>query len=344
MSDSRGFHSTYTRIQSILGLLVNIGSLRESMDQSHYASEDPYALLVYPSEVRFSPLRSSHCCFVSPTPSRGLTARMFSRAQTPIHFLQYRGARTSARPTPPPSPLSPLSSPLPPILSPLPQILSPPLPVSSPPLPASPTYPLGYRAAMIRLRAESPSTSHPLPLPSPIVLPHTRESVAMMRVVAPSTYILAPRSGILPSETPPSRTPPLLPIPLPTPLTPLLLPSTDCREGVSEVTLPPQNRLCIALGPRYEVGESSSAPTARTTRGFRADYGFIGTLDDEIRRAHARTARLMKTEAKHFCEAWIQSIDASDTTRSEVRALWTIVLAQQTEIARLRAADRTRQS
>ncbi|GKB89036.1 hypothetical protein Tco_0961308 [Tanacetum coccineum] len=42
--------------------------------------------------------------------------------------------------------------------------------------------------------------------------------------------------------------------------------------------------LCIALGPRYEIGESSSAPTARPTGGFRADYGFVGTLDAEIRR------------------------------------------------------------
>ncbi|GKF39038.1 hypothetical protein Tco_0119099, partial [Tanacetum coccineum] len=64
---------------------------------------------------------------------------------------------------------------------------------------------------------------------------------------------------------------------------PLLLPSTDCRAGVSEVTLPPQKRLRIALGLRYEVGESSSAPTARPTRGFRADYRFVATLDDEIR-------------------------------------------------------------
>ncbi|GJY02293.1 hypothetical protein Tco_0360445 [Tanacetum coccineum] len=76
--------------------------------------------------------------------------------------------------------------------------------------------------------------------------------MAMMRDVAPSTYILASRS-----ETPLSGTPPLLPIPLPH----LLLPSTDCR-----------------------VGESSSAPTARPTRGFRADYGFVGTLDGKIRR------------------------------------------------------------
>nr|GEV07543.1 hypothetical protein [Tanacetum cinerariifolium] len=83
-------------------------------------------------------------------------------------------ARLLAIPTLSPSPLSPWSSPLP-------QMLSPPLRISPPPLPASPTFSLGYRAAMIRLRDESPSTSYPLPL-----------------------------------STPPSGTPPLLPIPLPT--------------------------------------------------------------------------------------------------------------------------------
>nr|GEU95441.1 hypothetical protein [Tanacetum cinerariifolium] len=50
------------------------------------------------------------------------------------------------------------------------------------------------------------------------------------------------------------------------------------------VTLPPQKRLCITLGPKYEVDKSSSASTARPTGGFRADYGFVATLDDEIRR------------------------------------------------------------
>ncbi|GKD60477.1 hypothetical protein Tco_1297986, partial [Tanacetum coccineum] len=185
-----------------------------------------------------------------PPPVHRVTARMSVRAQTPISLpSDIEVSRLLSIPTSPPSPLSPLSSPLPPILSPLPQILSPPLHVSSPPLPASPTYPLGYRGAMIRLRAKTPSTSY-----------------------------------LLPSSTPPSRTPPLLPIPLPTPSPPLLLPSTDYRAGVSEVTLPPQKRFCIALGPKYEVSKSSSAPTARSIRGFRADYGFVGTLDDEIRR------------------------------------------------------------
>ncbi|GJS00291.1 hypothetical protein Tco_0316799 [Tanacetum coccineum] len=78
----------------------------------------------------------------------------------------------------------PLSSPpaslLLPWLSLLPQIPSPPLPVQSPPLPlpsppthTSPTCaeaPLGYRVAMIQWRAASPSTHHPLEIPSPLLL------------------------------------------------------------------------------------------------------------------------------------------------------------------------------
>ncbi|GKE74215.1 hypothetical protein Tco_1536256 [Tanacetum coccineum] len=203
-----------------------------------------------------------------------VTARMSIRDQPPTPFWSDTEiAKLLDMPSPPPSPLSLLSSPLP-------KIPSPPLPVSSPvlvsslPLPASLTYPLGYRAAMIWLRAKAPSTSHPLPLPSPIVLLRTRAFVAMMRDAAPSTYILATRS-----EAPPSRKPPLLPILLPTPSPPLLFPSTDRRAVVHEVCLPPRKRLCFALGLRYEVGESSSIPTTRPIGGFRADYGFVATLD-----------------------------------------------------------------
>ncbi|GKB47346.1 hypothetical protein Tco_0898099, partial [Tanacetum coccineum] len=84
------------------------------------------------------------------------------------------------------------------------------------------------------------------------------------------------------SDAPPSRIPPLLPIPLPTSLPPLNLLSTDRRADRPDVTLPPRKRLGIALGPRYEVGESSSAPTARPPGGFRADYGFVVTVDRKI--------------------------------------------------------------
>ncbi|GKB66520.1 hypothetical protein Tco_0927932 [Tanacetum coccineum] len=62
------------------------------------------------------------------------------------------------------------------------------------------------------------------------------------------------------------------------------------------------------------------------------------------RRSHARTARLMQGEARATCEAWSQSINANDTTHSEVRALRTMVLAQHTEIGDLRATDHRRQA
>ncbi|GJS25319.1 hypothetical protein Tco_0453951 [Tanacetum coccineum] len=113
--------------------------------------------------------------------------------------------------------------------------------------------------------------------------------MVLMRAVAPSTYINTPRSrtpssGTPPPGTQPLGTPPILPIPLPTSLLPLPLPSTDRRADVPEAVLPPQKRLCIAPGPRFEVGEFSFAATS-PTGGFRADYGFVGTLDAEIRQA-----------------------------------------------------------
>ncbi|GJU26897.1 putative reverse transcriptase domain-containing protein [Tanacetum coccineum] len=120
----------------------------------------------------------------------------------------------------------------------LPPILSP-LHVSSPP-PASPTYPLGYRAAMIRLRAEAPSTS--CSPPPHIILSHTR------------------------ADTPPSGTPTIRHT-VPTSSPHLHLPSADHEADRPEVCLPPRKRLCIA----------------RLTGGFRVDYGFVATMDREVR-------------------------------------------------------------
>ncbi|GJZ57057.1 hypothetical protein Tco_0612551 [Tanacetum coccineum] len=251
-----------------------------------------------------------------PHPAYRVTARISIRDEPPTSFWSdTEVARLLAIPTPPPSLLSPWSSPLPQIpSSPLP--VSSPVPVISPSPPASPIRLLGYRAAMIRLRGEAPSTSHSLPLPPPIILSHTR------------------------SDAPSSRTQPLLPIPLPTSSPPLHILSTDLRANRPKVTLPPWKRLGIALDLRYEVGESSSAPTARppggapatndtelgrrmtefTTR-VRQDTDEIYTrLDDKQserqlmagrlnmlyrdRRVHARTARLMEAEARMSREAW----------------------------------------
>ncbi|GJV38321.1 hypothetical protein Tco_1410798 [Tanacetum coccineum] len=175
---------------------------------------------------------------------------------------------------------------------PLPLILLP-LPVSSPP-PASPIRPLGYRVAMIRLRAEAQSTSHSLPLPPPIILSHTR------------------------SDAPLSGTPPLLSIPLPTSSPPLHLLSTDRRADRPEVTLPPWKRLGIALGPRYEVGESSSAPTTRPLGGFKVDY-------DNMKFRVAATLGFLR-----------------QNTQTEI--YYVQVVAQQAVITKLQATDRKRQA
>ncbi|GKE01830.1 hypothetical protein Tco_1389813 [Tanacetum coccineum] len=217
-----------------------------------------------------------------PHPAYRVTARIsiLALVPTPV-WSDAEVARLLAISTPPSSPLSPWSSPLPqipspplpPILSPLPvspplpQIPSPPLPVSSPvPVlslspPASPIRPLGYRAAMIRLRADAASTSHSLPLPPPIILSHTRPD--------------APSSG--------------------TPLLHLLF--TGHKEDRHEVTLPPRKRLGIALGPRYEIGESSSDAAARPAGGLRADYGFVATMNREIRHDLERDVRYGITDS-----------------------------------------------
>ncbi|GKB99104.1 hypothetical protein Tco_0985241 [Tanacetum coccineum] len=177
-------------------------------------------------------------------------------------------ARLLAISTPP---LSPWSSPLPQIPSPS-LLLSPPSHVLSPAPPPSPIRSLGYGAAMIWMRAEAASTSHSLPLPPPFILSPTRPD--------------APSLGI----------PPPLPISVLTSSPPLLLPSASCKEDRPEVTLPPWKRLSIALGPGYKVEESSSA-ASRPAGGLRADYGFVATMDREIRRDPEREVRYGITDS-----------------------------------------------
>nr|GEZ83749.1 putative reverse transcriptase domain-containing protein [Tanacetum cinerariifolium] len=244
-----------------------------------------------------------------PHPAYRMTARISIPAPVPMPaWSDSKIVRLLAMSSPPASPLSPWSLPPPRIpFLPLPPILSPPSPVLSPAPPPSPIRSLGYRAAMIRLRAEAASTSH-----SP----------------------------------------------------PLQLPSASRKEDRPEVTLPSWKKLGITLGPRYEVGESSSAAAARPAGGLRADYGFVATMDREImcnpererqdtdeiymrlddeqterqllagrlnmlfrdRRAHAYTRHLMETEAKMSREAWIRSTDASDLVRGDVMSLRTTII------------------
>ncbi|GJY67220.1 hypothetical protein Tco_0469458 [Tanacetum coccineum] len=257
-----------------------------------------------------------------PHPAYRVTARISIRDEPPTPFWSDTDvARLLAMPTPPPSPLSLWSSPLPQIpspplpliLSPLPVsspfLVSPPLPLAPPPLPISPTYPLGNRAAMIRLRAEVPSTSHSPP--PHIILSHTKADTP-------------------PSGTPPSRTPPLLPIPAPTSSPSLLLPSAD--YGADR----PEDEMLVDMPgvPATNDTELGQRMTNFATRVRQDTDEIYVRLDDEQteqqlmdgrlnmlykdRHAHARTALLMEREARMSREAWGRSMDASNLARSEV--------------------------
>ncbi|GJV13738.1 hypothetical protein Tco_1355279 [Tanacetum coccineum] len=170
--------------------------IEEYEEEEHPAPADSTAVTLpavdqAPSAEKTKPFKTDESATTPPPhPAYRVTARISIRDESPTLFWSdIEVARLFAIPTPPPSPLSPWSSPLPQIPSPLLRV-SPPLPVSPLPLPTSPTYPLGYRAAMILLRAEAPSSSHSPP--PHIILSHTR------------------------ADTPLSGTPPLLPIPAPT--------------------------------------------------------------------------------------------------------------------------------
>nr|GFA12093.1 hypothetical protein [Tanacetum cinerariifolium] len=96
---------------------------------------------------------------------------------------------------------------------------------------------------------------------------------------------LAPADSVvvIPTDelvSPPEGTEPIIPPPSTDTIT------TGARITVrlpTAISFPPEaERLCLStLGSRYEVGESS---TARPTRGQGIDYGFVSTLDAELRR------------------------------------------------------------
>ncbi|GJR34495.1 hypothetical protein Tco_1210179 [Tanacetum coccineum] len=113
--------------------------------------------------------------------------------------------------------------------------------------------------------------------------------------------------------------------------------------------------------------ERACAAAARPAGGFRADYGFVATMDRQIRRDPERYVGYGITDSKFLCgstrelddehrdrtlietevgmsrEAWGQAMDASDLAHGGVISLRTTVHAQMAEIAELQSADRRRQ-
>ncbi|GJV78937.1 hypothetical protein Tco_1514807 [Tanacetum coccineum] len=236
----------------------------EEEEEEHLAPVDSVvapAVDPVPSFEETEPFETDESAATPPPPADHTTplgARISIRPQAPMPFpSEAEVERLLALPTPPPSPLISLSPPsaeecLARCLA-APALPSSPLPKVPYPY-CSPNHvraPRGFRAAMGRLRASSPST-HNLLHPSPPLSP------------LPSSLYL----------------PPLVPISLPLPSPPLpaslfIPPPVDCREEIPKAELPPRKRLCMtALTSRFEAGESSTT-AARPTRGHRADYGFI---------------------------------------------------------------------
>nr|GEW91272.1 reverse transcriptase domain-containing protein [Tanacetum cinerariifolium] len=110
--------------------------------------------------------------------------------------------------------------------------------------------------------------SSPPPIPSPL-LPSSGCPTQIQTLRMASTLALIDAVTIaLPSH-------PLLP--------PLYIPPpVDCRDDIPETEIPPRKRSCLfTLGSRYKIGEIS---TARPTKGRGIDYGFVSTLDADVRR------------------------------------------------------------
>ncbi|GKA82546.1 hypothetical protein Tco_0789294 [Tanacetum coccineum] len=279
-------------------------------EEEHLAPADSttVALLVIdqaPSAEEAEPFETDESA-ATPPPHLAyrVTARILIRDEPPTPFWSdTEVARLLVIPTPPSSSLSPWSSPLPHIPSPpLPLILSllplsPPLPISSPSLPASPIYPLGYQAAMIRLRADTPSLG-----------------------------------------TPPSGTPPLLPILLPTSSPPLHLLSTDHRADRPERDVGyritdtwDEMPVDMPGSPATDDTKLGRRMTKFTTR-VRQDTDKIYTrLDDEQSERQLMAGRL-------------NILYMDRRAHAQVMSLRTEVVAQQAVITELQAVDRRRQA
>ncbi|GKD90603.1 hypothetical protein Tco_1366110, partial [Tanacetum coccineum] len=289
-------------------------------------------------------------------PVHHMTARISIRDEPSISLPPIEEVkRLLALTTPPPSPLTPLSSPLP-------HIPSPSFPASPP---ASPIRLLGYQAAMILLRAETPSTSHPLPLPTS--LPPLQLLSSYYRTDRPEITLpprkrlgidLGPKYEIGES----SAVAATRPVggrradygffsTMDTEIRRRRAKEVgyrirdvwvDPREAVEEVapmTLGGVNTRVTKLTIVQEQDTQDIYVVIEDTRDRQTQiYQSVRTLVDDSH-YHYETARLLDQEALVSREAWGRSIEVSYMTHSEILALHFVVLGQQAVISQLQAAD-----
>nr|GEY88041.1 hypothetical protein [Tanacetum cinerariifolium] len=179
--------------------------------------------------------------------------------------------------------------------------------------------------------------SIPAPVPTPAWT--NSEVVRLLAISSPPASPLSHWSSLPPQipfpPLPPILSPPLpvlSPAPPPSPIrslgyraamirlrdeaastshSPLLqLPSASRREDRPDVTLPPRKRLDIALGPRYEVGESSSAAVARPAGEREVGYGITDSWDEILETLQGAPAQVTTLQGQHGL--------AGDHTQSEL--------------------------
>nr|GEW14906.1 hypothetical protein [Tanacetum cinerariifolium] len=130
---------------------------------------------------------------------------------------------------------------------------------------ANASIPFPPKAEVKRLLAMSTPPPSPHTSLSP---PSVGERLARMASTQALIYAV---TAALPSPSLPPLPPPLY-----------IPPPVDHMDDIPETEMPPHKRSCLfALGSRYEIGESF---TARPTRSRGIDYGFVSTIDAEVRR------------------------------------------------------------
>ncbi|GJW06989.1 hypothetical protein Tco_1569412 [Tanacetum coccineum] len=174
---------------------------------------------------------------------------------------------------------------------------------------------------------------------TPIPLPSEAEIERLLALPIPPPSPLTPLSSPLPQIS----SPPLL-------LQPYHTLTTTCTHiiTITVISTTTITSLTIHTTSRpYEVGESLTA-SPRPTRGHRTDYGFIDTMDAEDRQTqiyqrvdilaedrqfHYETARLLDQEALVSREAWAHSIGLSSAVHYELQAYRTHTQMQDYRIA-----------
>ncbi|GJV31747.1 hypothetical protein Tco_1392147 [Tanacetum coccineum] len=113
----------------------------------------------------------------------------------------------------------------------------------------------------------------------------------------------------------------------------------DAAEEVALTTLKGVNTRVTELAAVQEQDTQDIYGVIEDTQGRQTQiYQRVETLVDDSQ-YHYETARLLDQEALVSQEAWGRSIEVSYMARSEIMALHSIVMSQQTVISQLQASD-----